>query len=100
MGGLWTEQKAIARHHELLHRCRKMFLFDDIDVIRDDLALPVSLREVIARRNRVCGVRREAVTSRAHVRVDRIQATRGGFRARGRQRETIRHHPASISARF
>jgi hypothetical protein len=57
-----------------------MFLFDDVHVLRDDLALPVSLREVIARRNRLCGPRREAVASRAHVPVDRIQAIPSGFR--------------------
>ena len=49
--------------------------------MRDDLALPVSLREVIARRNRLRGSRREAVASRAYVRVDRIQTMRRGFRA-------------------
>ena len=81
MGGLWTEQKTITRHHELLHRCRQTLLFDDIHVVRDDLALPVSLREVIESRNRLCGSRREAVASRAYVRVDRIQTMRRGFRA-------------------
>ncbi|HYI12366.1 MAG TPA: hypothetical protein VEK57_25150 [Thermoanaerobaculia bacterium] len=58
-----------------------MLLFDDIHVMRDDLALPVSLREVIARRNRTRGYEREAAASRADVRVDRIQPLRCGFRA-------------------
>jgi hypothetical protein len=63
-----------------------MLLFDDIRVIRDDLALPVSLGEVIARRNRLRGSRREAAAGHAHVRGNRIQAIRCGYRARWRQR--------------
>jgi hypothetical protein len=81
MGGLWTEQKSVTRHHEWLQQCRQTFPFDDIHVVRDDFALPVSLREVIARRNRLCGSRREAAASRMHVRVDRIQPMRCDFRA-------------------
>jgi hypothetical protein len=53
MGGLWTEQKNVTRHREELHQCRQTFLFDNIRVIRNDLALPLSLREVIKRRNRI-----------------------------------------------
>lgn len=64
MGGLWTEQKKATRHRERPHRCRQTFLLDDIHVVRDDLALPASQREVIARRNRLCGSRREAAARR------------------------------------
>jgi hypothetical protein len=81
MGGLWTEQKSITWHDERLHQCRQTFLLDDIDAIFDDLALPVSLREVNARRNRLCGSRRDPTASRPHVRIDRIRAMRCGLRA-------------------
>lgn len=74
--------------------------FDDIHVTRDDFTLPVSLREVIARRNRLRRSRHEVAASRTYLRVDRIQATRCGFRSSSPQRETIRHHPLSLSARF
>jgi len=63
-----------------------MFLVDDIHFIGDDFTLLVSLREVIAHRNRLCGSWREAAASRANLRVDRIQARRYGLRACGHHR--------------
>jgi hypothetical protein len=86
MGGLWTEQKKLVCDRELLHSCRQMFPFHDIHVVGDRLALPVSLREVIGGRNRMCGGRREVIVSRAHVLGDRIQVMRCGLRACRRQR--------------
>ena len=88
LGGLWTEHQSLTRHHERLHSRRRMFLFDHMDVVRDDFALRVSLREVIARRNRTCGSRRKAVPRRAYLPVDPIQVSRCGFRAPRRRRET------------
>ena len=99
-GGLWTEQKNETRHHERLRRCRQMFLFDDIHVTGDQLALPVLLREVEACRNRLPASRREAMARREDVRGDRIQAMRRGLRLPGPQRETTGHHPPAIASRF
>src|SRR5688572_16483161 len=65
MGGLWTERKKLGCDRERLHSCRQMFPSDDVNVIGDRLALPVSLREVIAARNRLRGGRREVIVSRA-----------------------------------
>ena len=81
MGGLWTEQKKLVRDRERLHACRQMLRFHDIHVVRFRLTLPLALREVIARRNRLCGARREVIASRAQLLADRIKAMRCGLRA-------------------
>jgi hypothetical protein len=77
-----------------------MFPPNDIYVMRDDLTLIVSRRDVMEGRKHLRGWPGEAVVSRAYLRVERIKAVRSGSRAPGGERQRIRHRPQSMSAHF